>query len=48
MEASSKRLRINDLGGHSEASSPGTPSTPTTSFDLDSDDNLIVELGGIV
>jgi len=48
MEAAPKRLRINDLGGHSEASSFGTPSTPTTPINLDSDDTPTVEVGGIV
>ena len=38
MEASSKRLRINELDGHSESSSPRTPSTPNTPINLDSDD----------
>ena len=41
-------LRINELGGRSESSSPMTPSTPTTPINLDSDDTLIVEVGGIV
>ena len=48
MEAASKRLRINDLGGHFEASSPATPSTPATPINLDSDDTPTVEVGGIV
>jgi len=43
-----KQLRINELGGHSESSSPGTPSTPTTPINLDSDDTPIFEVGGIV
>ena len=48
IKASSKRLRINDLGGHSESSSPVTPSTPTTPINLDSDDTPTFEVGGIV
>ena len=43
-----KRLRINDLGGHSKSSSPGTPSTRTTAINLDSDDTPTFEVGGIV
>ena len=41
-------LRINELGGRSESSSPMTPSTPTTPINLDSDDTPIFEVGGIV
>jgi len=48
LEASSKLLRINELGGHSESSSPGTPSTPTTPINLDSDDTPTIEVGGII
>jgi len=35
LEAPSKRLRINKLGGHSESSSPWAPSTPTTPINLE-------------
>ena len=48
LEASSKRLRINEFGGHSESSSPVTPSTPTTPINLDSDDTPTCEVGGII
>ena len=48
LEASSKLLRINELGGHSESSSPGTPSTPTTPINLDSDDTPTIEVDGII
>ena len=48
LEASSKRLRINELVGHSESSSPRTPSTPTTPINLDSDDIPTFEAGGII
>ena len=44
LKASSKRLRINELGGHSESSPPGTTSTPTTPINLDSDDTPTIEL----
>ena len=44
LEASSKRLRINELGGYSESTSPGTPSIPTTPINLDSDDTPTVEV----
>ena len=43
MEAASKRLRKNDLGGHFEESSPHTPSTPATPINLDSDDTPTFE-----
>jgi len=48
LEASSKRLRINELDGHSDTSSPGTPSTPSTPINLDSDDTPTTEVGGII
>uniref|UniRef100_A0A7C9EU27 No apical meristem-associated C-terminal domain-containing protein n=1 Tax=Opuntia streptacantha TaxID=393608 RepID=A0A7C9EU27_OPUST len=38
----------NELGGHSETSSPRTPSTPTTPRNLDSDDTPTAEVGGII
>jgi len=48
LEVSSKRLRINEVGGHSDNSSPGTPSTPSTPVNLDSDDTPTIEVGGII
>jgi len=48
MEAASKLLRINDLGGHFEESSPHTPFTPATPINLDGDDTPTFEAGGIV
>jgi len=41
-------LRINELGGHSDSSFPRTPSTPTTPINLDNDDTLTIEVGGII
>ena len=51
IEASLKRLRINELGGHSNTSSPKTrrtPSTLGTPINLDSDDTPTNEVGGII
>jgi len=49
LEASLKRLRINELGGHSDTSSPEkTPSTLGTPINLDSDDTPTTEVGGII
>ena len=48
LQASSKRLRTLECGGHSETSFPGTPSTPNTPINLDSDDTPTFEVGGIV
>jgi len=48
LEASSKRLRINEFGSHSETSFPGTPSTPTTPINLDNDETPTFEVGEII
>ena len=50
-EPSSKHLRINKLGGHSNTSSLGTPGTPSsfgTPINVDSDDTPTNEVGGII
>ena len=47
-EASSKQLRINELDGHSNTSSPGTPSAPSTPLNLYSDNTPTTEVGGII
>jgi len=47
----SKRLRINELGVHSDTSSPGTPRTPftpSTPVNVDSDDTATTEVGWII
>ena len=41
-------MRVNELGGYSKSTSPGTPSIPTTPINLDSDDTPTVEVGGII
>ena len=49
--ASSKHLRKNDVGGYSQNSTPGTPSTPSirdTQVTISSDDTQIYEVGGLV
>ena len=38
LKASSKRLRINDVGGYSDSSTLGTPSSPGTLRNVNSDD----------
>ena len=48
LQASSKRLRINELGSHSQSASPGTPSTPATPINHDSDETPTFVSGGIV
>jgi len=51
LEASSKRLMINDLSGYSDSSTPRTPSrfsTPSTPINVDSDDTPTTEIGGII
>ena len=49
-ESSSKRLRINDLGGHSDISpgTPGTSSTPSTPSNVNSYDTPTTEVCGII
>jgi len=51
LEASSKRLRINDVGGYSDSSTPRTPaspSTPSTPENVNNDDTLTNKVGGII
>jgi len=51
LEASTKRLRINDVGGYSNSSTPGTPGSPSTFGtlgDVNGDDTPTNEVGGII